>query len=170
MTPDEDVKGNGFDILGHKEPKEPRHGQKEEGSKDESHSEVHGEGFDILDHEKPKPSKEVREDAAGPRAEADVSGEEAESSVPLDVYSVLRLSIAQFAGVAWQMMGLQPDPFTKEMRKDSVQARIAIDAAAALFEQLKPQLKTQEVRDYQNLLNDLRLNFISHFGEDSSGE
>ncbi len=128
-----------------------------------------GEGFEILGHEEagPDEAEEGKEKAAPPEGEApEPSAEETadttEQLKAIDVYSVLRLSIAQLAGVAWQTMGLQPDPFTKEIRKDMAQARVAIDAAAALVEQLKPHVQGQEARDYENLLTDLRLNFVSH--------
>ena len=83
---------------------------------------------------------------------------------PLDVYAILRVSIAQLSSIAWQLMGLQPDPFTDKIRKDLDQARIAIDATAALVEKLQPHLQGQEAKDYQSLLTDLRLNFVKQSG------
>ena len=139
MTSHDDLKGEGFEVLGHDEPKP--HEAAEEEEKPASAEEPEGEA--------PKPPAEETADAT-------------EQVKAIDVYSILRLSIAQLAGVAWQTMGLQPDPFTNETRKDTAQARIAIDAAAALVEQLKPHIQGQEARDYQNLLTDLRLNFVSH--------
>lgn len=78
----------------------------------------------------------------------------------LDVYSLLHVSIAQLAAVAWQKMGLQADPFTNKIEKDIEQARLAIDCAAALVEKLLPHLEKHQARDYQTLLTDLRLNFV----------
>lgn len=121
-----------------------------------SHEEVKGEGFEMVDHE---PSKRPEDEKAQTQKET----QEGEEKVPsLDVYSVLRICVAQLSGIAWQMMGLQPDPFTNTMRKDIAQARVAIDATAALIEQLKPHLQGQEAKDYQNLLTDLQLNFVTH--------
>ena len=124
-----------------------------------SQDETKGEGFEIVDHESTnKPGAEQaesREETAG----------EAEKVTALDVYSVLRICVAQLAGIAWQMMGLQPDPFTNTMRKDITQARVAIDAIAALIEQLRPHLYGQEAKDYQTLLTDLQLNFVTHSKE-----
>lgn len=139
MTSHDDLKGEGFEVLGHEEPK-PHEGAEEE--------------------EKAAPAEEPVGETTEPPAEETAHATEQVSAI--DVYSVLRLSIAQLAGVAWQTMGLQPDPFTKEVRKDMAQARVAIDATAALVEQLKPHIQGQEARDYQNLLADLRLNFVSH--------
>jgi hypothetical protein len=101
---------------------------------------------------------------------ASAEGEAEGQPVTVDVYTLLRISIAQLTSIAWQMMGLQPDPFTNQVRKDIAQARVAIDAAAALVEQLKPHLHGQEARDYQALLTDLRLNFVSHSAEQPGGQ
>ncbi len=124
-----------------------------------SQDETKGEGFEILGHEAPKESgseqKEARKETVG----------EAEKIPALDVYSVLRICVAQLSSIAWQMMGLQADPFTNTMRKDITQAKVAIDATAALIEQLKPHLHGQEAKDYQNLLTDLQLNFVTHSKE-----
>ena len=137
-----------------------------------SHDDLKGEGFEVLGHDEPKPHEAAEEEekpasAEGPEGEApeppaEEMAEPQGNVTGMDVYSALRISIAQLAGVAWQMMGLQPDPFTNEIRKDTAQARIAIDAAAALVEQLKPHVQGQEARDYQNILTDLRMNFVSH--------
>jgi hypothetical protein len=105
----------------------------------------------------------MSESAEGQREEIGAGkGEQAEAPEvrPLDVYMVLRASIAQLSGVAWQMLGLQADPFTGVVRKDLEQARLAIDAVAFLTERLLPHLQGQEARDHQSLLTDLRLNFV----------
>ncbi len=124
-----------------------------------SHDEMHGEGFEIVDHEEPAKGED----------QAPQEGAQ-EQPISVDVYAILKISIAQLANIAWQMMGLQPDPFTNQVRKDMVQARIAIDAATALAEQLKPHIHGQEMKDYQTLLTDLRLNFVSHSEEQSKQE
>jgi hypothetical protein len=127
-----------------------------------SQDEVKGEGFEIINPPERPPSAEGGEQPTEPAAEPQAQ------PVSVDVYTLLRISIAQLASIAWQMMGLQPDPFTNQVRKDINQARVAIDAAAALVDQLKPHLQGQEARDYQTLLTDLRLNFVSHSGEQSN--
>ncbi len=179
MASQEDVKGEGFEILGDKEgtkAEDEHRGEPAAEEPSDHHGEdVKGEGFEILDHEEPEPSPEEggperdRLDTEGAASES-AAGEPQEQLAPIDVYSVLRLSVAQLAGVAWQKMGLQPDPFTNQIQPDMAQARIAIDAAAALVEKLQPHLHGQEARDYQTLLADLRLNFVSHSGEKSETE
>jgi hypothetical protein len=119
-----------------------------------ANDEVKNEGFEAGQE---PPVNEAGQETTG--------ADEAPSLPPLDVYSFLRVSITQFNSMAWVMLGLQPDPFTNEVRKDLVQARVAIDTVAALVELLKPQLQPQEAKVYQTLLTDLRLNFVSHSGE-----
>jgi hypothetical protein len=132
---------------------------------------VQGEGFQILGHEgqkteePPVEEQPAAEPEAGARAEETAAGP---GELPkLDVYSVLHVSVAQLAAVAWQKMGLQADPLTNQVEKDIEQARVAIDAAAGLIEKLQPKLEKLQARDYQNLLTDLRLNFLRQSGEQS---
>ena len=108
--------------------------------------------------EGPAPAAEETKDAESPGA-GDLR--------PLDIYMVLQASIGQFSSVAWQMLGLHPDPFTGKMQKDIDQARIAIDVTAVLVEKIRPHVQGQEARDYQTLLTDLRLNFVKQSSEQS---
>lgn len=115
---------------------------------------------------------EGEQPTAGPQQpqQAPPPGEQAEEALrPLDIYMVLRAAIAQLSSAAWQMLGLQANPFTGAVRKDIEQARLAIDSTAYLVEKLLPQLAGQEARDYQNLLTDLRLNFVKQAGESEAG-
>jgi len=109
-------------------------------------------------------SDELQSETEEPKLDAGEAKEPAEPGVgelqPLDVYMVLQASISQFSSVAWQMLGLHPDPFTGKMQKDIDQARIAIDVTTVLVEKILPHAQGQESRDYQNLLTDLRLNFV----------
>ncbi len=107
---------------------------------------------------------EAAKETAPPSGGAGKEGEEAqkgEPRQPVDVFTVLRFCISQLAAAAWQKMGLQADPLTNEIHKDIEQARVAIDCTAALVEKLKPKLEGQELRDYESLLTDLRLNFLN---------
>lgn len=120
---------------------------------------VQGEGFEMLGHETSE-----REEAKSERPTEEQAGEAARPEAgplpKLDVYSVLHVSIAQLVALGWQKMGLQADPFTNQIEKDLAQARLAIDAASALLEQLLPHLDKHQARDYQTALTDLRLNFV----------
>jgi hypothetical protein len=130
---------------------------------------VQGEGFQIVGHETQKTEEPQVEEPPAGEPEVEAPAEETPPGVGelprIDVYAVLHVSIAQLAAVAWQKMGLQADPFTNQIEKDIEQARLAIDAAAGLIEKLQPKLEKQQARDYQNLLTDLRLNFVRQSGD-----
>lgn len=91
-----------------------------------------------------------------------VSGtqEEEKYKKPLDVYGLIFVSIEQYAALAWQKLGLHPDPLTGEVHKDLLQAKLAIDLVARMIEMLEPQLGDRERRRLQSLLSDLRINFV----------
>ncbi len=129
---------------------------------------VPGEGFEILGHKPPASNSAAPEPTGEPQGEetvAEPARPEPGDLPKLDVYSVLHVSLAQLAALAWQKMGLQADPFTNRIEKDIAQAQLAIDCAAMLLEKLLPHLEKPQAREYQSLLTDLRLNFVRQSGE-----
>ena len=83
---------------------------------------------------------------------------------PLSVYDLISFSLDQFAQVAWQKMGLRPDPMTGKEDVDIEQAKVAIDMASRLGEVLDPQLDDEDRRKIQGMLSDLRINFVRRSG------
>ena len=83
-------------------------------------------------------------------------------SQPVDLYGVLAVTIEQFSALAWQKMGLQPDYMTGKIEKDLDQCKVAVDATAALAALLEPQLEESDKRQMQNLVRDLKMNFVEH--------
>lgn len=79
---------------------------------------------------------------------------------PANVVELLRWMVGVLAGGAWQNLGLVPHPATKKVERNLDDARLAIDAAAALIDQLKPRIDEQERRELDTLLANLRLNFV----------
>lgn len=78
----------------------------------------------------------------------------------LDVYDMIRAMTDQMAGLAWQKMGLQPDPFTGKVEQDLPQAKVAIDVATGLAGFLKDCLDEDDKREIDNLVRDLRINYV----------
>jgi len=78
----------------------------------------------------------------------------------LDTTRVVQWCISVLAANAWQGMGLIPNPATKKIERTLDDARLAIDAVAALAEHVKPRLSEPDRRQLDALLNDLRLNFL----------
>ena len=64
------------------------------------------------------------------------------------------------AAKAWEGMGLVPNPATNKVQKDLQDARVAIDAYAALFEAVRAQIEDQPRREMETVLTTLRLNFV----------
>ena len=91
----------------------------------------------------------------------EIPSDEAERK-PIDVYEVLAVSVEQLAAIAWQKMGLQPDYMTGKIEKDLAQCKAAVDATAALATLVEPQLDPDDKRQMQNLVRDLRINYVEH--------
>lgn len=82
----------------------------------------------------------------------------------MDTKSLLEWFLAALASKAWQAMGVMLAPGAAELKQDPDQARLAIDAFAALLPVLEPGLGGAEVRRLRGLLADLRVNFVSRCG------
>ena len=95
---------------------------------------------------------------------SDDAGQQAQHK-PIDVFEVLATSLELFSEVAWQKMGLRPDMGTGKIEPDMKQAKAAVDAAAAVAAILEPALEDEaDRRQIQNLVRDLRLNFVDKSG------
>jgi hypothetical protein len=69
-------------------------------------------------------------------------------------------SLSLLAAKAWEAMGLVPNPQTKQIERKFDDAQLAIDAAAALAETVKPRLTDAERRELDTLMANLRINFV----------
>ena len=79
---------------------------------------------------------------------------------PIGVYDLLAVMLDQCASVAWQKLGLQPDPITSKIEKNLPEAKIAIDVCAFLSGQLEGTLDEDDRREVHNLVRNLRLNYV----------
>lgn len=91
-------------------------------------------------------------------------GEETTETYPIDAYEVLAVMVEQFAAISWQKMGLQPDPITGKTAVDLPQARLCVDVTADLCRHLVPQLDAEDKRRMENLVADLRINYVQRAG------
>lgn len=83
------------------------------------------------------------------------------------VHPLLGIMIEQLATVAWSKLGLQPDPMSRKIEKDLPEAKVAIDAIAALAPLLESALDEDDRRQIQGLLRDLRINYVQHAGSEA---
>lgn len=97
--------------------------------------------------------EEARREDAAPTA-----GAEAES-LP-DAMTLVGTCLSLLAARAWQAMGLVPDPATKQVERKLDDAQLAIDAAAALADIIRPRVAERERREIEALITNLRLNFV----------
>lgn len=98
-------------------------------------------------------------------AKSEESDEEKAAAVDigaLDTYTTLRLFIGVLAGAAWRNLGLVVNPKTNKIEKDLDQARIAIDVFEFIFKKIEGKLGEDEKRQLSGLLNDLKINFVTH--------
>lgn len=90
------------------------------------------------------------------------------ASMEVDVFDMLRASIGLFIQEAWYALGVQARPGTNEVTTDLRCARVAIDTTQALIEQLGDEATDEEKREFEQVLANLRLNFVrrkSQMGE-----
>jgi hypothetical protein len=73
---------------------------------------------------------------------------------------MVTVCIGQLHEIAWAQMGLVPNPVSQTMQRDLPDARLAIDCIADLVRHLEKTVDAATQRELQNLLSNLRLNFV----------
>jgi hypothetical protein len=91
-------------------------------------------------------------------------GEKKEEKVPLleepiRVKDLIHMTIYSLEGKAWAYLDLVVHPETQKHKKDTDEARLAIDTIDALYKRIEDQLTPEEKKDIQVRLTNLRLNF-----------
>lgn len=93
-------------------------------------------------------------------SQEDASQTQGRPAVPLSVYDVLVVMTDQLAALAWQKLGLQPDPLTGHVHKNLEEAKVAIDLTSHLASFVQPKLDEEDQRQMHNLIRDLRINYV----------
>ena len=73
--------------------------------------------------------------------------------------------ISMLSGKAWEYLGLIMNAETKEINKDLKKAKIAIDTVAFLYDQIKDDLNPEDFKRIENLLANLRMNYVEKLKE-----
>ncbi|MBC7340705.1 MAG: DUF1844 domain-containing protein [Firmicutes bacterium] len=106
-----------------------------------------------------------RADVGGQADAASRLAEEAQKAVSyiasLSAGDMIQWTIAGLAEKAWERMGLVANPATGKITRDFEDARLAIDAVAALVDLLAPRIDPAGLRRLQALLADLRINYAA---------
>lgn len=85
---------------------------------------------------------------------------ENETPKSVSVHELIMVATDQIASVAWSKLGLHPDPISGQISTDLEEAKVAIDVVAYLASVLEPKLSPEDKREMQNLVSNLRLNFV----------
>ncbi len=95
-----------------------------------------------------------------PRTEDGQTADVAASQPLPDAPALVTTCLSLLAAKAWEAMGLVPDPATRRVERKLDDAQLAIDAAAALAEIVRPRVAESERREIETLVTNLRLNFV----------
>jgi hypothetical protein len=96
--------------------------------------------------------------ATEPAPESDAS--QAMPLAALTTTNLVHSFLSLLALKAWEGMGLVPNALSGKTQKNLDEARLAIDAYAAVFEILRARIDEGPRREMENLLTTLRLNFV----------
>lgn len=94
---------------------------------------------------------------------------QAQSAASLEVGPVLLQLMAELSARAAVHMGLMPNPYTRLIARNDAQARMAIDAYGAVLQVVRGSLDAASTREFERVLNDLRVNFTSITGTPLTG-
>jgi hypothetical protein len=90
---------------------------------------------------------------------------QAEAVTRLEVEPLIMQLMAEMSARAAVHLGLMPNPYTRLVARNDAQARLAIDTFGSLLEVLRPQLEPEMRKEFERVLNDLRVNFASITGK-----
>jgi hypothetical protein len=110
-----------------------------------------------------KAQKEEKEGIKEKAKEEEKKQEEGFKEPDLPVLFVWFISMLN--GKAWEYLGLIMNPETKEINKDLEKAKIAIDTVAFLYDQIKNDLNLEDFKRIDNLLANLRMNYVEKLKE-----
>lgn len=79
---------------------------------------------------------------------------------PIKVKDLILMTMYSLEGKAWAYLDLVVHPETQKHKKDSKEAKLAIDAIETLFKLTEEHMSPEEKKDVQVRLTNLRLNFV----------
>ena len=123
--------------------------------KDEPETEKQEQAEEPQPQPEPERTEETVEEPAAQQSE-----EEQQPAPEIDVFDILRMSIGMFIQEAWIGMGVQARPGGSETSVNLRDARVAIDVIEALAGKLAEHGDADEKRTMDQVLTDLRVNFV----------
>jgi hypothetical protein len=142
---------------------EPDDGDDEEGLTEEEQEqmreEVENQQFAELEKQMGRPLTAQEKDSVRQEMQR-----QAEAVTRLEVEPLIMQLMAEMSARAAVHLGLMPNPYTRLVARNDLQARLAIDTFGSLLEVLRPQLEPEMRKEFERVLNDLRVNFASITG------
>jgi hypothetical protein len=120
---------------------------------------VEQEQFAALEQQIGRPLTEQEKQAVRDQME-----EQARSAAALEIAPVLQQMLGEMHARATVHLGLMPNPYTRLIARNDAEARLAIDTFAALLELLRPRLEPHIQSEFERVLNDLRVNYVTVTG------
>jgi hypothetical protein len=112
-----------------------------------------------------KEKKAQKEEKEGTKEKAKEEEKQEEHFKEPDLSVLFVWFISMLNGKAWEYLGLIMNPETKEINKNLKKAKIAIDTVAFLYEQIKDDLNPEDFKRIENLLANLRMNYVEKLKE-----
>ncbi|MCE5313422.1 MAG: DUF1844 domain-containing protein [Armatimonadota bacterium] len=123
------------------------------------------QGYEVKDKRRVNPDGTLKEDAAEqvpPEEPATEESREEGAMPPPNVFATMEFMVSMLAEQAWMLMGIRLAPGQKEVAKDMIQAKAAIDTIAFIVDKLNPHIEEQDRVALRGLVSDLQINFVRH--------
>jgi hypothetical protein len=122
-------------------------------------------GFEVVDRRRvyadsESPEPDAAAAAPGETANAEGGGDAGLGLGAITVTGVLQWTFGILAERAWVCLGLVPDPMTGQMHRDMSEAKRAIDVVADLGKHLSSVANSDQQREIQSMISDLRINYV----------
>ncbi|MCK4240117.1 MAG: DUF1844 domain-containing protein [Candidatus Atribacteria bacterium] len=117
------------------------------------------------EHKKGKGDKKVSKNVEVENEEVKEEVKQKESLKEPDLPTLFVWFISMLSGKAWEYLGLIMNPETKKINQDLKKAKIAIDTVAFLFDQIKDTLTKEDFKRIENLVANLRMNYVDKLKE-----
>ena len=112
-----------------------------------------------------KNEEAIKEETVEQNKSVDSEKEDQKKYKEPDLPTLFVWFISMLTGKAWEHLGLMMNPDTKETQKDLLKAKIAIDSISFLFDQIKSELGKEDVKRIEDLMANLKLNYVEKLKE-----
>lgn len=123
-------------------------------------AEMEQQQFDAIEKQMGRPLTEKEKDSV-----REEMRRQAETAMRLEITPLLVQTMSELSGRAAVHLGLMPNPYTKLVARNDKEARIAIDAFAAMYGIIQFGLEGPLKKELERVLNDLKANYANITGK-----